>query len=138
MKTRISSKLSVCQAASGVRVKSILYLDSDGKNAKVLLRGTLALLLDCAEACILSTWRRLKICEDLFSSLLAGIAQVAVNRGGQMLRILLIRLKPLVLTTCAQVKCSSILKTMINSIGILPSIAHVMTLLYYVIFSLLS
>ncbi|XP_068668107.1 phosphatidylinositol 4-kinase alpha 1-like isoform X2 [Aristolochia californica] len=102
LKTRINAKLSACQSATVVQVKSLLSLDSDGKDAKMLLRGTLALLLDAAEACILSSWRKLKICEELFSSLLSGIAQVVVTRGGQLLRVLLMRLKLLVLTTCAQ------------------------------------
>ena len=103
LKARINTKLSACQAAASVQIKSLLSLDFDGKAAKIMLRGTLALLLDAAEACILSSWRKLRICEELFSSLLNGIAQVAVTRGGQLLRVLLIRLKPLVLTTCAQV-----------------------------------
>lgn len=103
LKARINTKLSACQAAASVQIKSLLSLDFDVKAAKIMLRGTLALLLDAAEACILSSWRKLRICEELFSSLLNGIAQVAVTRGGQLLRVLLIRLKPLVLTTCAQV-----------------------------------
>lgn len=102
LKARINTKLSACQAAASVQIKSLLSLDFDGKAAKIMLRGTLALLLDAAEACILSSWRKLRICEELFSSLLNGIAQIAVTRGGQLLRVLLIRLKPLVLTTCAQ------------------------------------
>lgn len=102
LKTRINTKLSTCQAATLVQIKSLLSLDHDGKTAKMLLRATLALLLDAAEACVLSSWRKLKTCEELFSSLLNGIAQVAITRGGQLLRVLLIRLKPLVLTTCAQ------------------------------------
>ncbi|XP_058075440.1 phosphatidylinositol 4-kinase alpha 1 isoform X2 [Magnolia sinica] len=102
LKARINTKLSACEAATFVQIKSLLSVDSDAKTSKMLLRGTLALLLDAAEACILSSWRKLRICEELFSSLLNGIAQVAVTRGGQLLRVLLIRLKPLVLTTCAQ------------------------------------
>uniref|UniRef100_A0A5B7AN74 1-phosphatidylinositol 4-kinase n=1 Tax=Davidia involucrata TaxID=16924 RepID=A0A5B7AN74_DAVIN len=102
LKARINTKLSVFQAAARLKLKSLAYLDSDGKSSKRLLQVTLALLIDAAEACLLSVWRKLRICEELFSSLLAGIAQIAVTRGGQLLRILLIRLKPLVLTTCAQ------------------------------------
>ncbi|XP_077217572.1 phosphatidylinositol 3- and 4-kinase family protein [Tasmannia lanceolata] len=103
LKARINAKLSVCQAAAWVHIKTLLSLDSDGKSSKTLLRVGLALLLDAAEACLLSSWRKLRICEELFSSLLNGIAQVAVARGGQLLRVLFnIRFKPLVLTTCAQ------------------------------------
>lgn len=86
-----------------MQVKSLISLDSDGKSSKDLLRRTLALLLDAAEACLLSLWRKLKVCEEIFSTLLSGISQIAVSRGGQLLRVLLIPLKPLVLTTCAQV-----------------------------------
>ncbi|WOK93151.1 phosphatidylinositol 4-kinase alpha 1 [Canna indica] len=102
LKVRINTKLSCCQAAIVVQIKSLVSLDSDGKSSKDMLRRTLALLLDAAEACILSLWRKLKLCEELFSTLLTGISQIAVSRGGQLLRVLLIPLKPLVLTTCAQ------------------------------------
>lgn len=87
-----------------MQIKSLLSLDTDGKSSKDALRRTLALLLDAAEACILSSWRKLKICEELFSTLLNGISEITVSRGGQLLRVLLIPLKPLVLTTCAQVR----------------------------------
>ncbi|CAL5387480.1 unnamed protein product [Camellia sinensis] len=102
LKTRINTKLSVFQAVARLKIKSLASIDSDGKLSKKLLLGTLALLVDAAEACLFSVWRKLRICEELFSSLLAGIAQIAVTRGGQLLRVLLIRLKPLVLATCAQ------------------------------------
>ncbi|XP_020580537.1 phosphatidylinositol 4-kinase alpha 1 isoform X2 [Phalaenopsis equestris] len=102
LKARINRKLSCCQAAAELQTKGILSLDPDGKASKDALRRTLALLLDAAEACIISSWRKLKICEDLFSTLLYGISQITVSRGGQLLRVLLIPLKPLVLTTCAQ------------------------------------
>ncbi|CAL9779627.1 unnamed protein product [Musa acuminata subsp. burmannicoides] len=106
LKVRINTKLSCCQAAIVVQIKSLISLDSDGKSSKDLLRRTLALLLDAAEACIVSLWRKLKKCEELFSTLLSGISQIAVSRGGQLLRVLLIPLKPLVLTTCAQADMS--------------------------------
>jgi phosphatidylinositol 4-kinase A len=68
-----------------------------------VLRRTLAIFLDAAESCILSSWRKLRVCEELFAILLSGISQITISRGGQLLRVLLIPLKPLVLTTCAQV-----------------------------------
>ncbi|PKA52366.1 Phosphatidylinositol 4-kinase alpha [Apostasia shenzhenica] len=107
LKARINTKLSCCQGAVGIQIRGILYFDHDGKASKDALRRTLALLLDAAEACITSSWRKLKICEDLFSTLLDGISQITISRGGQLLRVLLIPLKPLVLTTCAQVDMSS-------------------------------
>ncbi|KAG5238943.1 phosphatidylinositol kinase family protein [Salix suchowensis] len=102
LKARVNAKLSVYQAAARMKVQSLASLDVDGKTSKRLVLETLALLIDAAEACLLSVWRKLKNCEVLFSSLLGGIAQIAVTRGGQPMRVLLIRLKPLVLTTCAQ------------------------------------
>ncbi|CAK7329726.1 unnamed protein product [Dovyalis caffra] len=102
LKARVNAKLSVYQAAARMKVQSLASLDVDGKTSKRLVLETLALLIDAAEACLLSVWRKLRICEELFSSLLGGIAQIAVTKGGQPMRVLLIRLKPLVLTTCAQ------------------------------------
>ncbi|XP_019197522.1 PREDICTED: phosphatidylinositol 4-kinase alpha 1-like isoform X1 [Ipomoea nil] len=102
LKVRINTKLSVYQAASKLQIKTVGTLDSDGKSSKRLLHGALALLIEAAEACLFSVWRKLRTCEDLFSSLLAGISQAAAARSGQLLRVLLIRFKPLVLATCAQ------------------------------------
>ncbi|KAF9684342.1 hypothetical protein SADUNF_Sadunf04G0108400 [Salix dunnii] len=102
LKARISAKLSVYQAAARMKVQSLASFDVDGKTSKRLLLETLALLMDAAEACLLSVWRKLRVCEELFSSLLGGIAHIAVTRGGQPMRVLLIRLKPLVLAACAQ------------------------------------
>ncbi|CAL5377227.1 unnamed protein product [Camellia sinensis] len=102
LKARINTKLSVFQAAARLKIKSLASLNCDGKSSKKLLLSTLALLVDNAEACLFSVWRKLRICEELFSSLLSGITQISVTRGGQLLRVLLIRLKPLVLATCAQ------------------------------------
>ncbi|XP_026381763.1 phosphatidylinositol 4-kinase alpha 1-like isoform X1 [Papaver somniferum] len=107
LKARINTKLSVYRAAAWVQVKCLASLDPDIKSSKKLLLETLALFIDAAESCLYSIWRKLRICEDLFSSLLSGISQVAVSRGGQLLRVLLIRLKPLVLTTCAQADTGS-------------------------------
>lgn len=103
LKARINTKLLVFKSAVKLTLKGLTCVDSDGKLAKKLAHETLALLMDAAEACLLSVWRKLRICEDLFGSLLAGLSQIAITRGGQSLRILLIRLKPVVLTVCAQV-----------------------------------
>ncbi|KAF3435609.1 hypothetical protein FNV43_RR22700 [Rhamnella rubrinervis] len=102
LKARINTKLLVYKAASKLTLKTLDCFDSDGKLAKKLAHETLALFMDAADACLLSVWRKLRICEDLFGSLLAGVSQIAVTRGGQSLRILLIRLKPVILTVCAQ------------------------------------
>lgn len=107
LKVRINTKLSVYQAAATLQIKSLTSIDSDGKSSKRLLHGTLALLIEAAEACLFSVWRKLRVCEELFSSLLAGISQIAVTRGGQLLRVLLIRFKPLVLTICAQAQADT-------------------------------
>ncbi|XP_039035468.1 phosphatidylinositol 4-kinase alpha 1-like [Hibiscus syriacus] len=102
LKSKISTKLSVYRAAARMQIASLESLDLDAKTSKKLALETLALLIDAAEACLLSVWRKLRACEELFTSLLSGIAQVAVSRGGQPLRVLLIRLKPLVLAACMQ------------------------------------
>ncbi|XP_022744910.1 phosphatidylinositol 4-kinase alpha 1-like isoform X2 [Durio zibethinus] len=102
LKSRINAKLLVYQATARMQIKSLLSLEADAKTSKKLVLESLALLIDAAEACLLSVWRKLRSCEELFSSLLSGIAQVAVPRGGQPLRVLLIRLKPLVLAACMQ------------------------------------
>lgn len=102
LKARINTKLAVYEAASKLQIKSIAVLDSDAKSTKRLVHEAVALLIDAAEACLLSVWRKLRVCEELLSSLLAGVAQVAVARGGQPLRVLLIRLKPIALVVCAQ------------------------------------
>ncbi|CAD5315026.1 unnamed protein product [Arabidopsis thaliana] len=95
LKTRVNAKLSVYQAAAKMKIKSLVSLETDGKTSKRLVLETLALLLDAADACLTSVWRKMKACEELFDSLLSGIAKIAVARGGQPLRVLLIRLKPL-------------------------------------------
>ncbi|KAI5402557.1 phosphatidylinositol 4-kinase alpha 1 [Lathyrus oleraceus] len=102
LKARINTKLSVYKAAVSMKIKSLSALDSDSRSVKRLVYEAVAILIDAAEACLLSGWRKLKTCEELFSSLLLGVAQIAIARGGQPLRILLIRLKPIVLNVCAQ------------------------------------
>ncbi|XVF44922.1 hypothetical protein PTKIN_Ptkin02bG0162000 [Pterospermum kingtungense] len=102
LKSRINAKLSVYQAAARMQIRTLVSLDADAKTSKKLVLETIALLIDSAEACLLSVWRKLRVCEELFSSLLSGVAQVAIPRGGQPLRVLLIRLKPLVLAVCVQ------------------------------------
>uniref|UniRef100_A0A803LP33 1-phosphatidylinositol 4-kinase n=1 Tax=Chenopodium quinoa TaxID=63459 RepID=A0A803LP33_CHEQI len=102
LKARINAKLSTYRAAARLKIKCLTSLDCDVKSTKRLLLETLALMIDGAEACLLSVWRKLRLCEDHFSYLLSGVAQIATARGGQLLRVLLIRLKPLVLTACAQ------------------------------------
>ncbi|KAG5044697.1 hypothetical protein AAZV13_06G012100 [Glycine max] len=102
LKARINTKLSVYKAAVNLKIKSLSALDSDSRSVKRLVYEAVAILIDAAEACLLSGWRKLRSCEELFSSLLLGVAHIAIARGGQPLRILLIRLKPIVLNVCAQ------------------------------------
>lgn len=104
LKARINTKLSVYKAAVNLKIKSLSALDSDSRSVKRLVYEAVAILIDAAEACLLSGWRKLRSCEELFSSLLLGVAHIAIARGGQPLRILLIRLKPIVLNVCAQVR----------------------------------
>ncbi|WCJ33866.1 Phosphatidylinositol 3- and 4-kinase family protein [Euphorbia peplus] len=102
LKSRVNAKLSVYQAAARMNLKSIASIDTEVKASKRLVLETLTLMIDAAEACLISVWRKLRICEELFSSLLMGSAHIAVTKGGQPLRVLLIRLKAIVLTACAQ------------------------------------
>ncbi|CAK9143185.1 unnamed protein product [Ilex paraguariensis] len=76
-------------------------IDTKLASSKRLLHGTLALLIEATEACLFSVLQKLRICEELFRSLLVGISQITLTRGGQLLRVLLICFKPLVLSTCA-------------------------------------
>ena len=78
LKRRINTKLSVCQAAAVVQTKGLLLSDLDGKATKSLLRGTLALLLDAADACVVSSWRKVRACEELFGSLLSGTTRFSL------------------------------------------------------------
>lgn len=96
-------KLSVYRAVTRLQVKSLLSLDSDGKSSKKLWLETLVLFADAAEACLFSVWRKLRMCEELFGALLAAMTQIAITKGGQQLRVMLIRLKQLVSAACCQV-----------------------------------
>ncbi|XP_006651740.2 phosphatidylinositol 4-kinase alpha 1 [Oryza brachyantha] len=102
LKTRINTKLLCCQAAVVVLVRSVSAMDADSKASKDMLQQTLAWFIEATKSCILSSWRKLKICEELFCTLLNGISQITVSRGGQLLPVLLIPLKPLVVSTCSQ------------------------------------
>lgn len=102
LKAKVNMMFQASQAASVLQIKCITLLDSDGKLLKAALRESLPLLMDAADACISSPWRRSKGCEDLFDSLITGVARVAELYRSQMQRILL-RFKVLVLTACAQV-----------------------------------
>ncbi|OEL35958.1 Phosphatidylinositol 4-kinase alpha 1 [Dichanthelium oligosanthes] len=85
LRARINTKLMCCQAAVVVLVRSISTMDTDSKSSKDMLQQTLAWFIEATKSCILSSWRKLKICEDLFSTLLNGISQITVSRGGQLL-----------------------------------------------------
>ncbi|XP_071689006.1 phosphatidylinositol 4-kinase alpha 1-like [Rutidosis leptorrhynchoides] len=113
LKARINLKLSVYKAAAKLKYRSHVISDSDGKLSKKLLHGALALLVEAAEACLYSVWRRMRTCEDLFDTLLDGISKIAFTRGGHLLRVLLIRFKQLTETwECSQgAMLDSVLKT---------------------------
>nr|CAB3498468.1 unnamed protein product [Digitaria exilis] len=102
LRARIHTKLMCCQAAVVVLVRSVSTMETDSKSSKDMLQQTLAWFIEATKSCILSSWRKLKICEELFCTLLNGISQITVSRGGQLLPVLLIPLKPLVVSTCSQ------------------------------------
>ncbi|BBM99121.1 phosphatidylinositol 4-kinase A [Marchantia polymorpha subsp. ruderalis] len=101
LKTKVNVMFQASQAASILQIKCISMLEKDGKLLKAALRESLPLLMDAADGCISSPWRRSKGCEELFDSLITGVAHVASLHRSQMQRILL-RFKVLVLTACAQ------------------------------------
>ncbi|KAG2304894.1 hypothetical protein Bca52824_033545 [Brassica carinata] len=99
LRTRLDAKLFVYQAAAKMKIKSLVSLEIDGKTYKRLVMETLTLVFDAAEACLASAWRQMKACEELFISLLSGIAEMAAAKGRCCL---FVRLKPLVLAVSAQ------------------------------------
>lgn len=122
---KMNIKLQASQSAA-VIITRLLRAESDGSPLRVpvdgrLSRGpireTLSLLMDAADACMASPWRRLKSCESLFETLLSGVAQMGGLQGNQLLRIFLLRVKSLVLATCAQVRGGLLVIT--NCIGLL-------------------
>ncbi|KAK6136779.1 hypothetical protein DH2020_029492 [Rehmannia glutinosa] len=71
LKVRINKKLSVYQAVARLQIRTLASLDTEGKSSKRLLHGALALLIEAAEACLFSVWRKLRACEELFGCLLS-------------------------------------------------------------------
>ncbi|CAK9150575.1 unnamed protein product [Ilex paraguariensis] len=74
LKVGINTELSVYRAAPGLQIKSLSSVDLKGKSSKRLLHGTLALLIEAAKACLFCVCQKLRICDELFSSLLVGIS----------------------------------------------------------------
>ncbi|XP_047337579.1 phosphatidylinositol 4-kinase alpha 1-like [Impatiens glandulifera] len=106
LKARINAKISVYQAAAKLKVKILSSLHLDAKTSKHMALRAASTLIDGAKACLSSVWRKLRVCEELFSTLLALIGQVAVTREGQQLRVLLIHFKILVQEACVQADTS--------------------------------
>lgn len=107
---KMNMKLQASQAAAAA---IILVLKSesdwrpsrsptDRRSSKSSTQEIVALLLDTADACMASPWRRMKSCEYLFGTLLSGVSKACSSQGNQILRILLLRIKSLVLATCSQ------------------------------------
>ncbi|KAL3700638.1 hypothetical protein R1sor_018660 [Riccia sorocarpa] len=100
-KAKLELKLRASRGAAVLKTRCILLSESDA-DTKGSLRESFPLLLDAADVCLGSTWRKLKSCEELFDALLHGVAQVAVVLGSQIQRSILLRLKSVILATCAQ------------------------------------
>ncbi|CAM6044662.1 unnamed protein product [Sphagnum compactum] len=109
---KMNMKLQGTQAATMVIVE-LLTLSRDEKPLQgqqpvsslpkaLTTKETLSLLMDVADACMGSPWRRLKSSESLFEALLSAVTRVAASQGNKMLKILLLRVKNLVLAACAQ------------------------------------
>lgn len=109
--TKMTMKLQASQAAASVitfvwksgteRGSSNSATKSQSPRDPTL--ESVALLLDVADACIFSPWRRMRSCECLFGSILSGVSNACASQGNQILRMLLLRIKSLVLATCSQV-----------------------------------
>ncbi|KAG0561044.1 hypothetical protein KC19_9G032800 [Ceratodon purpureus] len=107
---KMNMKLQASQAAATVMtivLKSESELrpsrsPTDRRSSKSPTQEIVALLLDTADACMASPWRRMKSCECLFGTLLSGVSKSCSSQGNQILRILLLRIKTLVLATCSQ------------------------------------
>jgi hypothetical protein len=113
---KMNMKLQGTQAATMVIVE-LLTLSRDEKPLQgqqpvsslpkaLTTKETLSLLMDVADACMGSPWRRLKSSESLFEALLSAVTRVAASQGNTMLKILLLRVKNLILAACAQVQFS--------------------------------
>lgn len=108
---KMNMKLQISQAAAAVATL-LLKAESHGRPSKSpvdgrVLKGptreTLSLLMDVADACIASPWRRLRSCESLFGTVLSAVSELGALQGKQTLRVILLRIKTLVVSTCAQV-----------------------------------
>lgn len=108
---KMNMKLQISQAAAAVTTL-LLKAESHGRPSKSpvdgrVLKGptreTLSLLMDVADACIASPWRRLRSCESLFGTVLSAVSELGALQGKQTLRVILLRIKTLVVSTCAQV-----------------------------------
>jgi len=109
---KMNVKLQTAQTACAVQQR-FLKPDSNGKLSrsysngklpKTRIRDTLSLLMDVADASIISPWRRLKTSEALSGFLVSVVAEVGALHGTAMFRILLLRFKALLLAACAQVR----------------------------------
>ncbi|KAL2650963.1 hypothetical protein R1flu_019091 [Riccia fluitans] len=101
LKAKLELKLRASRGAALLKTRCILLSESDA-DTKGSLRESFPLLLDAADVCLGSPWRKLKSCEELFDALLHGVAEVAVLLGSQIQRSVLLRLKSVILATCAQ------------------------------------
>lgn len=109
---KMNMKLQASQAAAAV-MTIVLKSEwkpsrspTDRRSSKSPIHEIVALLLDTADACLASPWRRMRSCEFLFGTLLSGVSKACSSQGNQILRILLLRFKSLVLATCSQVSRS--------------------------------
>ncbi|KAM6557546.1 hypothetical protein CsatB_004565 [Cannabis sativa] len=105
----LKAKLLVYKAAVTLAIKVLACFDSDEK----LTHQTLTLFTNAAEACLFSVWRKLRMCEELFCSLLGGLSQIAITtRGAQSFCYLFSWLKHVVIDLCPQgAMFESVMKT---------------------------
>ncbi|XP_024530657.1 phosphatidylinositol 4-kinase alpha 1 [Selaginella moellendorffii] len=95
LKQTICLKMEVAQVAAILQTKSLL---SSRNSSDGLVWETVTLLMDVADSCVTSPWRRIQACEVLFESLLSSVAEIVSAHGN---RTILHRLRLLILCTCA-------------------------------------
>lgn len=108
---KMNMKLQASQAAAAVITivwkseseRRPLKSPTDSRSTTSPTQESVVLLLDVADACTASPWRRMRSCECLFGTLLSGVSKACASQENQILRILLLRIKSLVLATCSQV-----------------------------------
>eukprot|EP00897_Mesotaenium_endlicherianum_P010276 jgi/Mesen1/9277/ME000060S08706 len=101
-RTEAELLLSSAKAATTIVAASATPLSSQGKDTAEGQLDAVTLLLDTADACVRSAWREVHACVELFRACLKATAASTEKKAGHLLRVVLLRCKPLVLAVCLQ------------------------------------